>query len=173
MTAAEDLSAAASASVDALAAHVRALPAAAYLEPCMILSGSSVGMHVRHCLDHFQVLLRGLHVGRFDYDDRGRAVDVECDRACAVTLARSIAAELRAALRDADLRRPVEVRTASSSDGDVAWQPSSLGRELQFLISHTVHHAAMIAASCRRRDLPTAGELGVAPSTLRYSAGSE
>ena len=46
----------------------------------------------------------------------------------------------------------------------------ALGRELQFLVSHTVHHAAMIAASCRARGLPTADEYGVAPSTLRHRA---
>jgi hypothetical protein len=43
-----------------------------------------------------------------------------------------------------------------------------LGRELQFVISHTVHHAAMIAANCRARGLPIAGPLGVAAATLRH-----
>ena len=62
--------------------------------------------------------------------------------------------------------------TASSPDGAVAWQRSSLGRELQFVISHTVHHAAMIAVSCRARGLPTAEPLGVAAATLRHRRDS-
>lgn len=172
MVASEDLTGAVCASLAGLAAHVEAVSAEAYREACVDLSGSTMGAHVRHCLDHFLTLARGLRTGRFDYDDRDRALDVECDRGCAAALARRLSAELRAGLRAADLRRPVDVRTASSPDGEVAWQRSSLGRELQFVIGHTVHHAAMIAASCRGRGLATAPPFGVAPSTLRHNADS-
>ena len=168
----EDLTGAVCAALDALSAHVEGLSSGAYCEAREDLAGASVGAHVRHCLDHFQVLSRGLRTGRFDYDDRARDRDVECDRACALARARQVSAELRAGLRSADLRRPVEVRTASSPDGAVAWQHSSLGRELQFVISHTVHHAAMIAVSCRARGLPTAEPLGVAAATLRHRRDS-
>jgi len=166
----EDLIDAARESLEALAAHVDAMPTGAYRQPCDELSGASVGAHVRHCLDHFQALLRGLGAGRCDYDDRGRAVDVACDRACAASLARALGAELEAELRGRDLRRSMEVRVASSVVGEVAWQRSSVGRELQFVIGHAVHHAAMIAASCRRRGLPSAEAFGLAPSTRRYRA---
>ena len=71
-----------------------------------------------------------------------------------------------------DLGREVDVRTASSPDGAVAWQRSSVGRELQFLVSHTVHHSAMVAASCRVRGLPVSSDYGVAPSTQRHRAAS-
>ncbi len=168
MAAPEDLTGAVCAALDALSAHVEGLSAGAYRESCEDLAGASVGAHVRHCLDHFEVLSRGVRTGRFDYDDRARDRDVECDRARAIARARQVSTELRAGLRGADLGRPVEVRTASSPDGAVAWQRSSLGRELQFVISHTVHHAAMIAANCRARGLPIAGPLGVAAATLRH-----
>jgi len=168
----EDMTGAVCASLEALAAHVAALPADAYTEATPELAGSSIGMHVRHCLDHYATLLQGLRSGRFDYDDRQRAVDVECDRECAITLARSLSADLRATLDGMDLGGEVAVRTASSPDGEVAWQRSSVGRELQFLVSHTVHHSAMVAASCRVRGLPVSAEYGVAPSTLRHRAAA-
>src|SRR5690606_21063052 len=128
------------------------------------------GQHVRHCLDHYVTLASGLRHARFDYDDRERSSEVECNRDCAVALAQELLAELRAALAVVDLVTLVQVRTASSARGDVAWQRSSLGRELQFVVSHTTHHAAMVATSCRVRGLPIAPEHGVAASTLRHRA---
>ncbi|MFN3244127.1 MAG: DinB family protein [Planctomycetota bacterium] len=171
-TTGEDMTGAVCASLEALAAHVAALPADAYAETTPELAGSSIGMHVRHCLDHYATLLQGLRTGRFDYDQRGRAVDVECDRECAARWARSLRDDLGAILRDTDLTSAVDVRTASTPNGQVDWQRSSVGRELQFLVSHTVHHSAMVAASCRVRGLPVSADHGVAPSTLRHRAAT-
>jgi hypothetical protein len=41
-------------------------------------------------------------------------------------------------------------------------------RELQFLVSHTVHHYAVIALILRARGLEPGPDFGVAPSTLKY-----
>lgn len=161
------------ASLDALAAHLASLPSRAYAAATDDLGGATIGMHVRHCLDHYATLLGGLRTGRFDYDDRQRDGEVECDRACASALARSLRRELREALRGVDLGREVQVRAAIAADGQVAWHRSSLGRELQFVTSHTVHHSAMVAASCRLRGLPVVDGFGVAPSTLRFRAAAD
>jgi hypothetical protein len=45
---------------------------------------------------------------------------------------------------------------------------STIGRELQSLSSHTVHHFALIAMSLRAMGIPVEEDFGVAPSTLRY-----
>ncbi|HEB53749.1 MAG TPA: DinB family protein [bacterium] len=170
MAVTEDLTGAVRASLIDLAEHCAALPVAAYTEAVPELAGASIGQHVRHCLDHFSTFADGLAEGRFDYDARARSADLERDNACAARVARQLADRLQSSLVDADLARPVMVRTASSREGDVPWQRSSVGRELQFLVSHTVHHAAMVAASCRARGLQVADDHGVAPSTLRYRA---
>lgn len=47
---------------------------------------------------------------------------------------------------------------------------SSLGRELQLLISHTVHHYAMMALVLRGQGIDPGPEFGVALSTFRYRA---
>lgn len=172
MVAPEDMTGAVCASLDALASHAASLPADAYAAATPELGGASIGKHVRHCLDHYAILLHGLRTGRFDYDDRAREAEVECDCECATKMARRLAAELRAALCGEDLGREVLVRTASSPDGEVAWQRSSVGRELQFLVGHTVHHLAMIAACCRVRGLQVVEDFGVAASTLRHRAAS-
>ncbi|NIP97468.1 MAG: hypothetical protein GWO24_30170, partial [Akkermansiaceae bacterium] len=43
-----------------------------------------------------------------------------------------------------------------------------LGRELQFLVSHTVHHFAMIGGICRALGVALEDDFGVAPSTIRH-----
>ena len=168
MTASEDLVGAVCASLSNLADHISLLNTEDYCEPRAELAGATIGQHVRHCLDHYLTLASGFSSGRLDYDDRSRSVDIECDRDRAITLSRSLVADLKPVLQAADLTTSMHVRTASSPSGEVGWQRSSLGRELQFVVSHTTHHAAMVATSCRLRGLPVAPEHGVAASTLRH-----
>lgn len=171
MMASEDLRRALQSTLIALADHADSLAEADYAAGHDALGGSSIGMHVRHCLDHFETLCVGLEDGRLDYDDRAREARCERDPGVAAARARRLSAELGDRLVDVDPHRALQVRMAAAIDGQVAWHASSVGRELQFLISHTVHHTAMIAASCRARGLAAAGAHGVAPSTLRYRRG--
>ena len=53
-------------------------------------------------------------------------------------------------------------------DGVPDWRPSSVGRELQFLVSHTVHHYALIRLLLEDHGIYAGEEFGVAPSTLAH-----
>ncbi len=57
--------------------------------------------------------------------------------------------------------------------GGPAFHNSSLGRELQFLASHSVHHFAMIGGICRALEAPLPDDFGAAPSTIRHRATCE
>lgn len=143
----------------------------AYTTPSPVFLNSSIGGHIRHCLEHYQSLLAGWPAGRIDYDDRSRDRTVETQPAAARQRLDTIRAALRrldpsAFLTDPD---PLLVRSAHGS-GEGEWHASSFGRELQFLVSHTVHHFAMIAGLCHLHGLPLPSGFGVAPSTLRYRA---
>ena len=48
------------------------------------------------------------------------------------------------------------------------WTVTSFERELQFLLSHTVHHYALAALMLRTQGVEPGKEFGVAPSTLAY-----
>jgi hypothetical protein len=48
------------------------------------------------------------------------------------------------------------------------WAVTSLERELQFLLSHTVHHFALVALLLRAQGFEVSADFGVAPSTLAY-----
>jgi hypothetical protein len=128
------------------------------------ISGS-IGGHVRHCLDHVRALELGIERGLVDYDARRRDVTLEREREAAV-LALMAAASRLATLPGHALGRIIAVRSLVSTDGPVVEAVSSVGRELAFVVSHTVHHNAQIALLAHRigsSRLPR--RFGVAPST--------
>lgn len=130
-----------------------------------------VGAHLRHVLDHCDCLVDGVAPGVVDYDSRERDVEVESSRARA--LERIERAESRlAALRSADATRELRVLVDSGERGRRSEARTSLARELQFLVSHTVHHFALIALLLRARGVEPGADFGVAPSTLKFEQGS-
>jgi uncharacterized damage-inducible protein DinB len=129
-----------------------------------------VGAHFRHILDHYDSFLDGLGRGRIDYDARARDRSLETDRAAAVLKIREICRRLDD-LEDGDGRRALEATLLCGDPGQLVWSPTSVSRELQFLVSHTVHHYAVIAAILRPQGVEPGDDFGVAPSTLVYEQG--
>lgn len=140
----------------------------AYCEPSRCFYGSSVGGHLRHCIEHYLAFLEGLPDGRVDYDARARDAAVETRTAAATAELEKLLGAF-AAMRWCDLPSELQVRMDCGGD-DIPWQASTPGRELQFLVSHTVHHFAMIGVICRDGGLVLEESFGVAPSTLRHRA---
>jgi uncharacterized damage-inducible protein DinB len=126
----------------------------------------AIGAHHRHILDHYTALLRGIESGVVEYESRDRDARVELDRGFALRASQ----ELRAALAGIDPERPVLVRlrAGAEADLDVGAVPSTVLRELVFVLLHTVHHQALVAAELRRRGHDPGPELGVAPATLGH-----
>jgi hypothetical protein len=127
-----------------------------------------VGSQFRHILDHYRCFLLGRQQGRINYDARPRDPRIETDPVEAAQVARAIA-EALGEIHVEDGDRPVMVQMdCGGNDGVPDWRPSTLGRELQFLVSHTVHHYALIKLLLEDRGLATSEEFGTAPSTLAY-----
>ncbi len=130
-------------------------------------SESAIGAHVRHLLEHYEILIRDLG-HPIDYERRAREPDVErCPRAARLRV-RSVRGDLReVAARWPDTMLPVWCTASDDAGQGVLAVRSSLARELLFLHSHTVHHMALIAVLGRQRGLVVDQGFGVAPSTLR------
>ena len=131
----------------------------------------SIGAHFRHVLDHYFAFFNGLQEGRIDYDRRDRDPEIEADLHAARAAADRIEAALRALL-PATIQAPilVNVAVATEAHGEPLWEHSTVQRELAFLLSHTVHHYALISLHARRYGVELGEEFGVAPSTLEYRA---
>ena len=126
------------------------------------LFGFGLGYHFRHLLDSYDCFFRGRADGQIDYDRRARDVRVALDREYARTRIESVIAALTD-LPAGEMDRAIDVRQDSHFHAR-----SSIPRELQFLLSHTVHHYALMAMMARMLGVEIDDHFGVAPSTLEY-----
>ncbi len=128
---------------------------------------SGVGEHLRHVLEHYSCFLEGLPSRNIDYDARRRDLDISSDKAIAD---RSICDIVRDLKNLNSENTQVVIKMASSDDGSESSpaSDSTLKRELQYLLAHTVHHFALIAFILRSQGVSPHNNFGVAPSTLRF-----
>ena len=143
---------------------------ASYRLRCANCFSSAIGGHIRHNADHFEQFLRGWASGSVDYDARSRDLEIEREPAKAIALMRTLADRLRL-IPESELDAPLQVKMDGGHDAQ--WAASSLRRELQFLISHTIHHYALIVFMARSSGFEAIPEgFGVAPSTLKHRAAA-
>lgn len=128
---------------------------------------SSIGGHCRHIIDHYRQLFDVFDPPHLvNYDARLRDPELENDVDKAMAAFEDIIAIL-------DGKRLMDPGTecgvcSGRTDPPVEPVPSSLGRELLFTLSHSIHHYAIIAVICRTFAIPVPNDFGVAPSTLEH-----
>jgi hypothetical protein len=130
---------------------------------------SPVSSQYRHVLEHYHCFFDGLASGRIDYDARRRDQSLAASRDRAADATRTLIETFEAdrwALESSPL--DVQMRTATEADA-AEWHRSSVGRELQFLVSHTVHHYALIKLMVEAEGIAMDREFGIAPSTLAHA----
>lgn len=143
-----------------------------YARPAPMNLGSSMGAHLRHCIDHYDNFIAGIPLGRIDYDARRREVLLETSRVAGIEKLTQLIDGLRSVADQADRRLVVKMDCGDNEAEACWWTESSVRRELQFLISHTVHHFAIIKMSLIAGGMAVGAHFGIAPSTLRYHQGA-
>ncbi len=131
---------------------------------------NGVGKHFRHVLDHYGNFFDGIITG-IDYDARERDPRLESDRAFAIEKSQENINALTHLENRLDLfEKPISIKCNEGIDNcaENLWSESNLKRELSFLISHTVHHYAMIALILRIQGSNPPADFGIAPSTLKH-----
>ena len=133
---------------------------------------SSIGQHLRHNLDHFEAFFSGLEAARVDYESRERSELVSESTAHARSKIEQFIEKLDQ-IESSKVDTLLVRKEDGQSDAAMEWLPSSIGRELQFLLGHTVHHHAIICfiLSAGGGQIPQG--FGVAPSTQRYEARAQ
>ena len=126
----------------------------------------SIGAHIRHNLNFVEAVIAGITSGSIDYANRSRDRRIETERLAAVAKVDELIAKIEGI--QLDLVMPV---TITSEIDAVISHPSSLGRELEFVISHTIHHHALIKERLQHLGVESDEKFGVAPSTLEYRKG--
>jgi len=131
-------------------------------------SESSIGQHVRHSLDHFDALLTFKGEGVLDYDARERGTAIETSRAAARRLIDRLCGELAVIAATPSVDRALLLSAQVTARGDRVTVASSLGRELVFALSHTIHHNALIAFMAAMLGVETPPGFGYAPATITH-----
>ncbi len=136
-----------------------------YMKRTPACFNSSAGGHLRHIVEHYLSFLQGVETGEIDYEARARDPFIENDPDYAVAQLESIGERLARISGDRTLR----VRVEATPEGVAPeWCVSTVVRELEFLLSHTVHHYALIGVICQLAGHGLPKDFGMAPSTLRY-----
>ena len=141
---------------------ISSIPDALYSKCCEAVFSSSIGQHMRHCIEHYDELFMAQDEARaVHYHARPRNIEVETDPQVAVNRLRFICNQL-------DRMEGENVAMEVSDGGVVEPSGSSLSRELEFLVSHTVHHFALITVLANQFQIEVPENFGVAPATLKY-----
>jgi uncharacterized damage-inducible protein DinB len=152
--------------LDNIESLVMTLPAGVYTTRVDGRVSGTLGEHVRHCLDHIAALASSQPDTTLSYDRRQRGTAVECDPTAALQEILRLKAAVDG-LSTRSLDEPIRVSSLVDASGEAIVATSSLGRELAFVISHTIHHQATMAAVLALQGLEPPAAFGFAPSTLR------
>ena len=154
-----------------LAEVIGQLPDHDYARPLPVLSGNTIGKHVRHILEFYELLVNSAQAGQLNYDRRRRDLQLEISTDEAL---RRIGAVDRL-IHWIDLNLPLDLEADLSVSGDETMViPSSFARELLYNIEHAIHHMALIQVAVRSAfptvDLPPT--FGVAYSTVQHATAT-
>lgn len=128
---------------------------------------SAIGSHARHCLDHVDAFLSAMTTGHLDFDHRERGTPVETDRLAAIAEVQRLIDGLNA-LDAETLERPLSMSAQVAEDGQPLTMSTSGLRELTYLLSHTIHHNALVGVMARTLGVQTPARFGYAPATLSF-----
>ena len=138
-----------------------------YAQPLVVLSGNTIGKHVRHILEFFDILVTGTQTGTINYDKRQRSLYLETD----ITEALHRMAVLDRCIHRMDLYHPLTLEGDLSVDGDNPIEiPSTFARELLYNIEHAIHHMALIQVAVQDSfcHIVLPAHFGVAYSTVSH-----
>lgn len=138
-----------------------------YAATLPLLSGATIGKHVRHIIEFFQCIRQADGADFICYDDRPRNQLLETNRMHAEQVLRELQLEL-AFIRDRPLLLKGDLDPGAAGP---KWRmQTSLLREFYYAVEHAIHHMAIIKMGVLSAypDVNLPDEFGVAPSTLRY-----
>lgn len=137
-----------------------------YACPLQVLSGNTVGKHVRHILEFYDLLVSSYQTGELNYDRRKRdlLLEISADEAI-LRISR-----INYAIQHLDLNRPLHL--AAELSAHPVQIASSYDRELLYNIEHAIHHMALIQIAVRDAFLHVVmpANFGVAYSTIQHQS---
>ncbi len=130
--------------------------------------GSSIGAHVRHVLDRFHCFFSGLPAASINYDARKRDKEIEHNLEAATFSLATVARRIEQLDYMEFSAAQIRVKESVHPFSPVVEIPSTVQRELMGLITHSIHHLAIIALLAKSFGYQMGADFGKAPSTIVY-----
>ncbi len=128
-----------------------------------------VGPHLRHVIEHYEALIRGLGDVQIDYDARERNRVFEREPQAARARIGLLIDEIRSMWRRPQ-DQAVRVAFEGGPHGEFQFSAhSTLSRELLFLPHHAIHHFALIRSFLASLGVSLDAGFGLAPATIKHA----
>lgn len=152
---------------DQLSDLLRRLTQEEYSAPLDLLSGNSIGKHVRHVIEFFDLLANSAEGDIINYDKRAHDKFIEIDNMGAGARIKELHKKLERI--DSDRALLLEA-TYGPEDDEKMVAKTTFKRELAYNIEHAVHHMAIIkmAVKASFSHVGISKNFGVAYSTQKY-----
>lgn len=139
-----------------------------YTKPLDVISGNTVGKHVRHIVEFYVCLVQGMKKGIVNYDDRKRDLGLETKLDYVQSTIQHILSDVFKQPMDV----PMEIQMQLQPNENPICIQTTFFRELAYNLEHTIHHFALIriALESEFKDIMLPASFGIAYSTLQYQA---
>jgi len=141
-----------------------------YVYNSKMISGATIGQHIRHILEFYQSVLNGMDIKSINYDNRNRNLLIETDKDFAIQIIDSINTNLSLDMLDESF---ILEGNFCAEEGKQIQIQTTLFRELAYCLEHSIHHQALIKVGLLElNSLSLIDEtFGLAPATIRYKKG--
>jgi len=138
-----------------------------YTHSSSTLFGASIGQHVRHILEFYQVVLKGIESKRINYDERERNVLIETNTEVAIECIEDICNKIEQHTTNQDLILNANFCTENDQPIQIK---TTYFRELAYCLEHSIHHQALIKVGLLEVNCMhyIDDAFGLAPATLRH-----
>lgn len=125
-----------------------------------------IGSHLRHVHDHFRALIASQETGVVDYNLRRR----DCAEETNLLLCKKEQERLLQQLLQLDNTKQslLLISEIDCFETESTQMPTSLDRELLYLINHSIHHMAIIRYILENQSIKAPEHIGIAPSTASF-----
>lgn len=145
---------------------VHKLDDAQYSQSLALFSGHSIGEHVRHIIELYQVFEKSYSSGLVEYDKRPRNKLIETSKPYAIECIEA----LKIAVSAIEPNKVIVVSASCDPEAKAPKVKSTTDRELLYNIEHTTHHLALIKIGIKTcfPDIELDEQIGLAPATLKF-----
>jgi hypothetical protein len=139
-----------------------------YAKPSQLLSGATIGQHIRHILEFYLCLMKGVFEGSVNYDKRERNLEIESNKDFSIYTIEKIKSNLTG-LKAVKETISLNGNFSENDDSEIKIN-TSFQRELAYCLEHSIHHQALIKIGLIEQKIENLipQNFGIAPASIRH-----